>query len=131
MKHALYLALLVLTVPLVLSAKDEAAKKQLKKGAVLTSSGSSPVLVCHSRDKCKEYVNAVQLGRQGQINTIRKNRNNHLVPVGTKVRVINYDPQYCRIRVLEGQFKHKTGWVATTNLKPAPLLDKNKKERTE
>lgn len=128
MKYTLYLTLLVLTVPLILSAQDEALKKQLKKGAVLTSSGSSPVLVCRSREKCKEYTNAVQLGRQGQIDTMRKNKHNLLVPVGTNVRVINYDPQFCRIRVLEGQFKHKTGWVATANLKPADVPDTDKKE---
>ena len=127
MKHVLYLTLLVLALPLFLSAQDEVVKKQLKKGAELTSSGDTPILVCRSREKCKEYVNAVELGRQGQIDTMRKNTHNYLVPVGTKVRVINYDPQYCKIRIMEGQFTHKTGWIATANLKPAGVPDTNKK----
>jgi len=123
MKTILVLTLLILSLPLVCSA-DDTQRKSLKKGAVLTSSNNQPVLVCRSRDKCKDYTNAVQLGREGQIKTMKKNNDNFLVPAGTQVKVINYDPEYCKVRVATGKYKHKTGWVATSLLKAAEGSDK-------
>ena len=125
MKTLLSILLLILVLPAFLFAADS-QKKNLKKGAILSSSAGQQILVCRSRDKCKEYANAVKLGRQGQIDAMKKNNNNFLVPSDSPVKVINFDPAYCKIRVSTGQYKNKTGCVATALLKATiPSKKKN------
>jgi len=115
-------------LPVIAQAQSAGNEQALKKGAVLTGQGESTVMLCRSRDKYKELQNAEELDRTGQINASKNNQQVYNVPAGTKVRVINYDPDYCKVRILEGDFKNKTAWIATEYLKPADPPKEEKKD---
>ena len=125
MRRSLALVLIAFLVAGLAAAEDKATRHALKKGAVVDS-GEATVLLSRSRDKYKHVQNAQKHDRQGQLKARKKNKQVLIVSSGTRVRVLNYDPRYSKVRILEGEYKHKTAWTATSNLKPGPPLTTEK-----
>ena len=93
--------------------------------------------VGNTRDDLERYQRTAKQKQRHTLIAMVKDQRIYLLPVRTKIKVIERNLKVSKIRVLEGKHKNKTGWVPTASIETGsqkaiktPRVSQKKKEES-